>query len=80
MARSALELHASADRGVCLFVCALTHSHGLEREIVSVLLAARLCETEGCPYTVSSRSIIDFLRTCFFLITPLKKNPVLRHS
>lgn len=52
MARCALELRASADRGVCLFVCALTHSHGLEREIVSVLLAAPLCETEDCPYIV----------------------------
>lgn len=47
VARSALELRVSADRGVCLFVRALTHSHGSEREIVSVLLAAPLCETEG---------------------------------
>lgn len=59
-ALSALELRVSADRGVCLFVCALTHSRGWEREIVSVLLPASLCETEGCPYRLSSRSIIDF--------------------
>lgn len=52
MVRSAPELRVSADRGVCLFVCALTHSHGSEREIVSVLLAAALCETEGRPYII----------------------------
>lgn len=55
----------SADRGVCLFVCALTHSHGSEREIVSVLLAAPLCETEGCSY------IIGFPRILFLIFQNL---------
>lgn len=36
-ALSAPELHVSADRGVCLFVCALTHSRVWERETASVL-------------------------------------------
>lgn len=42
----------------CLY--ALTHSRGWEREIASVLLPASLCETESCPYRLSSPSMTDF--------------------
>lgn len=62
-----------ADRGVCLCVCTLTHSQGSEREIVSVLLAAPFCETEGCPgfYRVSSRSVVGFLENQFFFFSQI---------
>lgn len=67
MARSALELRVSADRGVCLFVCTLTHSHGLQREIVSVLLADPLCETEACPCIIGfSRILLLIFKNLFF--------------
>lgn len=57
---SAPELRVFADRGVCLFVSALTHGRGLECVTVSVLLLPSLCETEGCPYTLSVLSMFNF--------------------